>query len=164
MVTATKSATTAPLAAIFSFNDDVVLRALEGLTSSQFWQRPTERSNPLAWVAGHVVQSRAMVLHLMGGQFETGWGNLFERGAALGDPGRYPPRDEIERTMREVSSRLHSTMAALDDAAVARPGSGILPFAKTLADELAFFAMHDTYHAGQLAYIRKALGYPGLVG
>jgi uncharacterized damage-inducible protein DinB len=36
--------------------------------------------------------------------------------------------------------------------------------AMTLAGELAFFAMHDTYHVGQMAYIRKALGYPGLVG
>jgi uncharacterized damage-inducible protein DinB len=33
-----------------------------------------------------------------------------------------------------------------------------------MADQLGFFALHDTYHVGQLAYIRKALGYPALVG
>jgi uncharacterized damage-inducible protein DinB len=26
-------------------------------------------------------------------------------------------------------------------------------------EQLAFFALHDTYHVGQMAYIRKALGY-----
>jgi len=29
---------------------------------------------------------------------------------------------------------------------------------------LTFFALHDAYHVGQLAYIRKALGRPGLAG
>jgi uncharacterized damage-inducible protein DinB len=38
------------------------------------------------------------------------------------------------------------------------------PGTKTVADELAFFAFHDSYHVGQLSYIRKSLGYPGLAG
>ena len=33
-----------------------------------------------------------------------------------------------------------------------------------VADELAFFSLHDSYHVGQLAYVRKGLGYPGLAG
>jgi hypothetical protein len=154
----------APVAMIFSFNDDVVFRALEGLTPAQLWHRPTERNNPMLWVAGHLVQSRAMVLRLLGEPVETGWGQLFDRGATIGDADRYPSRDEIERLMREVSPRLHAKLAALDDASLARPASMGLPFAKTLADELAFFALHDTYTVGQMGYIRKALGFPGLVG
>jgi uncharacterized damage-inducible protein DinB len=163
MTTATKSAMTAPLAMIFSFNDDIVLRALEGLTPSQLWQRPTDRNNPMLWVAGHVVRTRAQVLQLLGEPAETGWGDVFDRGATIRDADRYPAGDEIERVMREVSPRLHSKLASLDDQSLARPAS-ILPFAKTLADEVAFFTLHDTYHVGQMAYIRKALGYPGLVG
>jgi hypothetical protein len=27
----------------------------------------------------------------------------------------------------------------------------------------AFFAYHEAYHIGQMAYVRKWLGYPGLV-
>lgn len=61
-----------------------------------------------------------------------------------------------------------ATIFALNDsfvhAALGRPGTAGLPFANTLADELAFFAMHDSYHVGQMAYIRKGLGQPGLAG
>ena len=32
---------------------------------------------------------------------------------------------------------------------------------KTVADELAFFTLHEAYHVGQLSYVRKGLGYPG---
>jgi hypothetical protein len=164
MTPGTTSTMAAPVAMIFSFNDDVAFRALEGLTPSQLWQRPTERNNPMVWVAGHLVQSRAMALRLLGEPVDTGWGHLFDRGAAIGEANRYPSRDEIERVMREVSPRLHARLASLDDASLARPASMGLPFAKTLADELAFFALHDSYTVGQMGYIRKALGYPGLVG
>jgi hypothetical protein len=39
-----------------------------------------------------------------------------------------------------------------------------MPGAKTVADQLAFFALHDTYHVGQTAYVRKPLGSPAIVG
>jgi DinB superfamily len=164
MTHATTSTIAAPVAMIFSFNDDMVFRALEGLTPSQLWQRPTERNNPMLWVAGHLVQTRATVLQLLGEQVETGWGQLFDRGATIVEADQYPSRDEIERVMREVSPRLHSKLASLDDSSLARPGSMSLPFARTLADELAFFALHDAYTVGQMGYIRKALGYPGIAG
>jgi uncharacterized damage-inducible protein DinB len=164
MTTATTSAVAAPVAMIFAINDDLVFRALEGLTHSELWHAPTDRNNPMLWVAGHVVQTRAVVLRLLGEPVETGWGDLFDRGATIGDADRYPSGDEIERVMREVSPRLHAKLASLDDESLARPASMALPRAKTLADELAFFALHDTYHVGQMAYIRKGLGHPALVG
>ena len=66
MTTATTSAVAAPIAMIFSVNDDLVFRALDGLTREQLWQAPTDRNNAMLWIAGHVVQTRAMVLKLLG--------------------------------------------------------------------------------------------------
>jgi uncharacterized damage-inducible protein DinB len=55
-------------------------------------------------------------------------------------------------------------LQALDDASLAQPSTMPVPGTKTVADLLAFFALHDSYHTGQMAYLRKALGYPGLAG
>ena len=55
-------------------------------------------------------------------------------------------------------------LASLDEKYLASPATMALPGVRTIADQLGFFALHDTYHVGQLAYIRKALGYPGLAG
>lgn len=164
MTTATISAITAPIAMIFSFNDGLVFRALEGLTHEELWRAPNDRNNAMLWVAGHVVQTRAVILRQLGAPFETGWGQLFDRGATVGEASRYPSRDEIERVMRDVSPRLHARLASLDDEYLARSATMQLPGAKTIADQLAFFALHETYHVGQMVYIRKGLGYPGLVG
>jgi uncharacterized damage-inducible protein DinB len=167
MTTTSASAVAAPIAMIFSINEDLALRALDGLSSEELWKTPTERSNPMLWIAGHLVQTRAMLLGVLGEPVNTGWGNVFDRGAAAlsrDSADRYPSRDEIVRVMRDLIPRLQSRLTSLDDASLARPATMQLPGAKTVADELAFFALHDSYHTGQLAYLRKALGYPGLAG
>jgi uncharacterized damage-inducible protein DinB len=164
MTTATSSAVVAPIAMIFAVNDDLVSRALDGLTPQELWQAPTERNNAMLWIAGHVVQTRATVLKLLGEDVDTGWGNLFERGATVGAADRYPSRESIDHMRREVGPRLLAKLASLDEEYLASPATMAVPGVKTVADQLGFFALHDTYHVGQLAYIRKALGYPGLAG
>jgi DinB superfamily len=164
MTTAATSAIAGPIAMIFSFNDDFVLQALNGLTHEELWRAPSDRNNPMLWVAGHVVQTRATVLGFLGEPVETGWGKVFDRGAPIVDINQYPSRDDIERVMRDVSPRLRAKLASLRDEFLTRPASMQLPGTKTVADELAFFALHDSYHVGQMVYIRKSLGYPGLGG
>jgi len=108
-----------------------------------------------------------MLLRILGEAVDTGWGNVFDRGAAAATRDQshcYPSRDEIVRVMRELIPRLRARLTSLDDASLARPATMQLPGTSTVADELAFFALHDSYHTGQLAYLRKALGYPGLAG
>jgi hypothetical protein len=153
-----------PVAMIFSFNDNFLLRSLEGLTEEELWRAPTRHNNPLLWVAGHAAQTRATVIQMLGERFETGWGNLFDRGAKVGDAKQYPSGAEVGRVTGEVSSRLRSAWAKLTEERLSSPASLPIPGIKTFADELAFFALHDSYHVGQLAYIRKSLGYPGLAG
>jgi hypothetical protein len=149
---------------IFSFNEGFVPQALDGLTPEELWRRPSDLNNPMLWVAGHLVQTRAMVLGLLGERVDTGWGQLFNRGSAIGDAKDYPGREAIEQVMREVSPRLTAKLATLDDEFLARPATIGVPGTSTVGDELAFFALHESYHVGQLSFIRKALGYPGLAG
>lgn len=162
MSTAPTKSLDAPIAMIFAFNDEFVLQGLQGLTHEELWRSPTDRNNSILWVADHVVQTRAAVLQMLGERAETGWGNLFDRGATVGDATRYPSGAEVERVMREVTPRLHAALLALSNEDLSRSASQPAPGIKTLADELAFFALHDSYHLWQMSYIRKALGYPGL--
>jgi uncharacterized damage-inducible protein DinB len=165
MTTTTRSAVAAPIAMMFRVNQGLVARALDSLTDDELWRRPTDNNNPMLWIAGHVVQTRAALLKLLGEPFDTGWGDLFARGVALQDRARYPSRGDIDSVMRDVTARLHTKLAALDDEQLASPATGpVFPNAQTVADQIAFLALHESYHVGQLAYVRKALGYPALVG
>jgi uncharacterized damage-inducible protein DinB len=137
----------APLAFILSLNDSLAERSFTGIPETDLWTRPTPQSNPMLWIFGHIVHMRGQMLKLLGGTFESDWGDVFSRGAALQDAAAYPPRDRLVDAAREVNARLYAALSALGD-----------------ADVLAFLTMHDTYHTGQLAYVRKALGLPGVVG
>jgi hypothetical protein len=164
MTKMTNANSAAAIALIFSFNDPLVLQALDGLSHEELWRRLTNDTNPMLWVAGHIVQTRAMVLQMLGEAADTGWGPVFDRGAKLGAAEDYPSGDEVARVMSEMTPRLHGALAGLQDEQLSRPASLQIPGIKTLSDELAFFALHESYHVGQLAFVRKGLGYAGMTG
>jgi uncharacterized damage-inducible protein DinB len=154
----------APLAMMFRINETLISRAMDGLTDDQLWQRPTEHNNPALWLVGHLVRSRARLLTALGEPFDTGWGDAFARGSAVEDRATYVSRGDIADMMNVVSQRLYPKLESLRDEELAQPASGPVPLIRTLADLATFLTMHESYHVGQLAYIRKALGLPGLVG
>ncbi len=160
----TNTANTSAVQVIFSINEELVPQALEGLSHDELWRAPSSHNNAMLWVAGHVAQTRALVLQMLGQPLDTGWGNLFDRGAKVGRPSDYPSGPEIVDKMRAINPRLREALSALTSEQLAQPASLGIPGLNNLGDELAFFALHESYHVGQLAYIRKSLGYAGMVG
>lgn len=160
------AAAAGPLALIFGANTALLTRAFEGVGDDQLWHRPSQQNNPILWIAGHMVATRAQVLQLLGDPYDTGWGTRFARGAGLGDESTCPPKAEVLRVHDEIAARLQARLAALSAADLAKEAVAgpKLPGVKTVGDQLGFFALHDSYHLGQMAYIRKALGLSGLVG
>lgn len=165
MTTATTSRIAAPIANIYRTNESFFANALDGLDETKLWYRPTTANNPMLWIAGHIVQTRAFVLKIMGDSFDTAWGGLFDRGAKLEDPAHYPSMAEISRTMESVTGKMHDKLQSLDDEALLSPAQGPkFPNSETLADQVAFLALHESYHVGQMGYLRKALGHAGPLG
>jgi uncharacterized damage-inducible protein DinB len=153
-----------PLAMMFRINGTLISRALDGLTDDQLWQRPSDRNNPIFWLVGHVVRSRARLLSALGEAFDTGWGDAFARGSAVEDRATYVSRAEIAEMMSAVNQRLYPTLESLCAEDAAQPASGPVPSITTVAELATFLTMHESYHVGQIAYIRKSLGLPGLIG
>lgn len=165
MATSTASPVLGPLLLIFGISERLLARAIGDLSDADFVQRPDAKTNAVAWVAAHAVEYRARMLSVLGTPFDSGWGGRFERGADTSGDVAYPSRDEVTRTAAAVNAQVHATLSTLTDAALAEPAKGpVPPGITTIADQIAFFALHDSYHVGQLAYMRKALGYPQLVG
>ena len=155
----------APLAFIFAANDSLASRSFDTVPDDDLWRRPTDRSNPMLWILGHMVSTRAQMLRMLGDPFETGWGDVFARGASLVGAAGYPTREAIEAVSRDVNARLYARLGALTGADLSKPAARKPTAAVvTTTEYIAFLAMHDTYHVGQLAYARKALGHSGVVG
>jgi hypothetical protein len=155
----------APLAFILTTNDSLAERSFQGVADGDEWKRPTPRSNPMLWIFGHMVHTRVQLLKLLGESFDTGWGDVFARGSALADSAGYPSRNAVLGVARDLNARLYARLGMLSEAELAQPASrAFTPAVKTFGDQISFLTMHDTYHVGQLAYVRKAIGLPGVVG
>jgi uncharacterized damage-inducible protein DinB len=161
----TRPAAVAPIAFIFQLNDGLIRQTLSDLPAEVLWKRPGGEGNSIMWIVGHVTQTRAGMLSLLGETVSTGWGELFRRGAQRQDPSVYPEPQAIKAVGIDLTKRVQAKLASITEEELAAPVTAVkLPNVNTVADALAFFAFHEAYHVGQLGYVKKALGYTAIAG
>jgi uncharacterized damage-inducible protein DinB len=154
-----------PIAYIFQANDGLIRQTLSDLPADALWKQPGGQGNSIMWIVGHITQTRAGLLSLLGERASTGWGELFRRGAQRQDPSAYPEPQAIKAVGVDLSKRLHAKLDTITEGELGSPVTAVkLPNVHTVLDALAFFAFHEAYHVGQLGYVKKALGYTAIAG
>ena len=154
-----------PLALIFKLNNNLIARSLEGLSDEEVWRRLAESANPMAWLVGHLTEARAGMLSAMGTRFDCGWSRVFQRGSALQDRAGYPTRAVIEAAWKSTHAAMRDAFANVSPeqlaAPITRPPA---PGVETLVELIAFCGFHESYHVGQMGFIRKQLGHSSIAG
>lgn len=153
------------IAGTFKTNAKMFAKSLEGIPLERWYTRPGDDSNHMMWLTGHVVVHRAKVLTLLGQEWSAPWASLFLRGSQLASPGEYPAADEILRAWDEISERLAAALESVPGEALAQPvAKGWPTLDGKVGGTIAFMSLHETYHVGQMSYLRKWLGYGQTVG
>ncbi|MDQ7827049.1 MAG: DinB family protein [Candidatus Eremiobacteraeota bacterium] len=155
-----------PVAQIFTLSEGLYRKSLNGLTRDELLRSPGESSNSMLWIAGHLAHTRYLLLNLLGANKKKPWDDIFARGAEKdNEPGKYPGIEEIMSVWDEATRELYERFEKLTAAELEGASPRELPSVeKTFLGALSFFAFHETYHVGQLAYILKWLGKGQLVG
>ncbi len=155
----------AAAAVSFQQNSDLLRKSFEGLTAEEWLRRPSDSSNHLLWIAGHVIWARGVVLGFLGAEWSRPWLPLFARGAKLDDSAEYPTPEEAALAWREVSARLATAMEEVSEDTLSKPSPERIPSADgKITGLVGFLAYHETYHVGQAAYLRRWLGHDGVAG
>jgi hypothetical protein len=149
----------APVAHQFRETTRLYVRALDGVTRDALLTRPGPRSNPLLWVAGHLVQQRTRLLGALGPARQIPWDDLFGTGSMIGDLHNYPGIGELDAVWRSATEELLRRLETINSSSLAAPSPDWLRTQDgTLLGALAFAAMHEAYHVGQMGFLRKWLG------
>jgi len=157
--------TISAISSLFHTNDQLFHRALDGIDREHLLQRPHDGSNPLIWIAGHATTSRGSLTKMLGESVENPWSELFKRGATIDSNVSYPEIQEIVSLWEDVTEKLMTRLKALTDEELAQPATFPVPAGdKTQRSAIVFLNYHETYHIGQMAYLRKWLGHSQLVG
>ncbi|HJX89557.1 MAG TPA: DinB family protein [Pyrinomonadaceae bacterium] len=155
----------ATIVPLFRASDSLFHRALDGVKTEDLLRRPHDGSNPLIWVAGHAMTSRASLTRMTGEKIENPWSDTFARGVTVDAKVSYPEVADIISVWDAVTQKLMARLEVLDDDELLKPSPFPVPTGdKTRRGAIVFLNYHETYHIGQMAYLRKWLGYSQLVG
>jgi hypothetical protein len=154
----------APSVTLFGINNRLFDKALDGLSGEQLVRSVSDASNPILWIAGHLANTRFGMSAMLGRKLHRPWGDMFNRSASRPAAEAYPELSVIRGAWAEVGAVLMTRFEDLTDAELRAPAPLSLPTPdRSIRGAIAFFAHHEGYHLGQIAYIRKWLGFPGLV-
>lgn len=141
---------------------------LDGLSDDEWFRMPAGVTH-VAWQVGHLaIAQYFLVLVRVFGHPPEGdalcpgdFIKVFERGSFVDpDPANHPSvagiRSTFDRVHEAVTAAVPTLPEADLDAATTRPHK----FVKTKLEALNWCAHHEGIHAGQIALIRRFLGYP----
>jgi len=143
----------------------LVRKSVEGLSPEAMLASPGADSTCMLWNLGHVTNTRCGLLQILGVDYPRFHNELFGRGASHGDAEKYPAPEIVEAAFEEVSAKLVERFETVSAELLSQPSPRDFPVTdKSIAGTVNFLAFHESYHAGQMAYLRKWLGKGQLVG
>jgi uncharacterized damage-inducible protein DinB len=148
---------------MFKTSTDLVNKATAGIPPELWLRRPGDDSNHLMWVMGHLVWARGLILKTLGSDISIHWAPQFARGAKCEDGQQYPKVEEICSAWTDVSERLAKCLAQVPAEVLEKPHDKPT-FDGKVGGFVAFLAFHESYHVGQVSYLRKWLGHGQVVG
>ncbi len=144
----------------FRFNNGLYDRLIKGIPAEQWLTQPGDDSNHLLWVTGHMTVVRAVALPILGVEWSVPWQQLFRRGEKRIGNDQYPPVAEVQNAWREVSDRLLQALPQASPDLLNKPvEKGKPSIDGTVGGTIGFLCLHESYHLGQVGFIRKWLGY-----
>lgn len=148
----------------FRITTNLFIKAMSGVDKEEAMRRPGPMSNPLLWLAGHVIHFRTRLLALMGVPRDFPWGSRFDTGSKVGGPETYPDPEELVAMWEELSELLVERLGTLTEADLAAPPTAKVPTTDaTLRGAIGYFSLHEAYHVGQMGYIRKWMGMTPII-
>lgn len=149
----------------YRFNSKFLENSVKDLAPEEWLRRPGENMNHIAWITGHMAWTRGRLLHFIGIEWPQSALDLFNRGSKLQPDSAYPSPEWLLGIWRESASVLTAALENTSDEMLAKSVTQGPPSADgKISGIVNFLAIHETYHGGQLSYLRSWLGHKGMMG
>jgi hypothetical protein len=153
----------APLIAVFGLNTTLFRNCLADLPEARAVLRPNEHTNSVAFIAGHLVETRAWMARYVGLDCPPPFGGVLEHATSIDQIPVLPSLEAIRAGWDDVSSQVVGRLGSMTSADLTAESSQRFPgVSNTVLGGIAFLMQHESYHIGQLAYLRKFFGLPAM--
>jgi uncharacterized damage-inducible protein DinB len=151
----------APLAAIYELNTDLLLNCLDGLTDAEAQRRLEAGGNSVTFLASHLTDTRHFLVARLGHPLSNPLARYLADVKSIEEMRELPSLEEVRTAWQAISAHLQSILADLSPSELAEANVHRFPLEdSSRLGMIAFLAQHDSYHLGQIAFIRRQLGKP----
>ena len=141
---------------------------LDGITDEESLFRGEYNVNHIRWLTGHIVLHAYKRLKVMQYKvvFPDGYEKLFDRGSELMDnTDEFPSIDILRKELDDVHEKTLKYLESLSDDDLEKSIESHVPGQQTtVINAASFLCMHEFYHAGQIATLRRVLGHERTFG
>jgi len=139
---------------------------LDHTERTHWFRMPGDQIGHIAWQMGHLAVSQVALIHVRCFGLEEAehitpeQKKLFGRGSTpVADMGAYPSLDEITALFDRIQTESLGLIRGMDEATLDEPtGDPPHPLFATRAGAIGTAAMHESFHTGQIAIIRRLAG------
>lgn len=150
-----------PLAALYDLNSDLLLNCLDGLSDAEAQQRLAAGGNSVSFLAAHLVDSRHFLVTRLERPLPNPLGRHLADVRSIDEIRESPPLEEIRAAWKAISNHLQEVLENLTSEELAQPNAHRFPLGdNTRIGLIGFLFQHDSYHLGQIAFLRRQLGKP----
>lgn len=150
--------TIATVASQYVVNSSWAVKTLDGVTGDLEFLRPQEKANSANWIFGHILSTRYYINQQLGSDIECEWSELYNGGVKIQDNSAYPSLAKLKPIWESISAKMTAKIEQLSEEDLKAKSIDVPNPEKNLRGTLTFFAMHETIHIGQIAYMRRLLG------
>lgn len=153
----------APLHAILQLNTDLLLNCLDGLSDEEALQRLPGGGNTIAYLAAHLTDSRHFLAQRLGHPLANPLSRYLAQASSIEDIVEWPTLEEQRAWWRAAGRHLCDVVAARTPDDLRRENAHRFPLGdSTELGLIAFLVQHDSYHIGQVGFLRRQLGRPAM--
>ena len=114
----------------------------------------------MAFIALHAIDARYFLVKLLGEAIESPFKKSLENVNSIDELVKYPKLGAILSSWSKISALLKKRFSTVTEDALMQDSPQPFPVEdKSLLGGIAFLLEHESFHIGQLALIRKYLGY-----
>lgn len=148
----------APLSEILNLNTSLFFNSLKHVDDSLAQTRLGGVGNNMAFIALHLLDARCYMARYVGLDYTHPFEGL-EEVNSIADMREYPPVQGMLDSWRAVSAQLMEGLPEVTEEYLGQKSSVEFPVDdSTVLGGLAFLLQHESFHIGQLAFLRRQLG------
>ena len=153
----------APLHAILELNTDLLLNCLDDLSDEEARRQLAGGGNTVAFLAAHLTDTRHFLAQRLGRPLANPLSRYLAEASSIDDIVEWPSLADQRKWWVDVSRHVCTVVAARTGEGLRRQNVHRFPMEdSTELGLIAFLVQHDSYHIGQLGYLRRQLGRPAM--